>query len=240
LWGDYPPPTARVTVQNYVKRLRRTLGDVGHSRIVTRPGGYLIRVAAHELDLTQFEALQAQARDAARRGEWPGVSTRLHRALALWRDRPLADVPCDRLEVRELPRLDEMRVQALEARAGADLHLGLHGEMLGELAQLVAAHPLRERLRGLLMLALYRAGRQGDALATYRRGRQVRVRDLGVEPGPELRRLHQQILTADPGLDLGLTGGNGHLASPAALGVARQESAAPARAARRPAVPGQL
>jgi DNA-binding SARP family transcriptional activator len=240
LWGDYPPPTARATMQNYVKRLRRTLGDVGHSRIVTRPRGYLISVATHELDLTRFEALQAQARDAARRGEWPVASSRLHRALALWRDRPLADVPCDRLEVRELPRLDEMRVQALEARADADLHLGLHGEMLGELAQLVAAHPLRERLRGLLMLALYRAGRQGDALAAYRQGRQVLVRDLGVEPGPELRRLHQQILTADPGLDLGPTGGNGYPASPAGRRAARQEPTAVAHAAHRPAVPGQL
>jgi DNA-binding SARP family transcriptional activator len=207
LWGDCPPPTARVTVQNYVKRLRRALGDTGHSLIATRPGGYLLRVGVEELDITRFEALQGQARDAARRGEWSLASARLHRALALWRGRPLADVPCDRLAVREVPRLGELRLQALEARVDADLRLGLHDELLAELAQLVAAHPLRERLQAQLMLALYRAGRQGDALAAYRQARQVLVRQLGVEPGPELRRLHQQILTAERGLDMGSEGG---------------------------------
>ncbi len=234
LWQGRPPPTARVTVQNYVKRLRGVLGDTGHSRIATRSGGYLIRAGAEELDITRFGALQGQARDAARRGEWSLASARLHAALALWRGRPLADVPCDRLAVREVPRLGEMRLRAVEACVDADLHLGLHGEVVGELRQLVALHPLRERLHAQLMHALYLTGRQGDALAAYQEARHVLIEELGVEPGPELRRLHQQILTADPGLDVAAGSGDGRLVGTAmTLVPPRQLPAAPAHFAGR-------
>ncbi len=204
LWGDRPPPTARVTLQNYVKRLRRALGDASHSRIVTHSSGYLIRVGPDELDITRFQTLQDEARAAARRGEWHLVSARLHRAMALWRGAPLADVASDRLAARVTPRLAELRLQALEARVDADVRLGLHDEVLGELVQLVAGHPARERLHALLMLALYRAGRRGEALAAYRQARQLLIAEFGLEPGPELRRVHQQILAADPCLHAGL------------------------------------
>jgi len=202
LWEGGPPPTARVTAQNYVKRLRQALGDADHCRIATRPGGYLIQAGDGELDVTRFEALHDQGRGAARRGEWVRAAACLHDALALWRGRPLADVPCDLLASREVPRLEELRLRAIEARIDADLHLGLQAEAIAELRRLVASHPLRESLHGLLMLALYWAGRQADALAAYRQARHLIIEELGVEPGAGLQRLHQQILASDPGLDV--------------------------------------
>ncbi|HMH91408.1 MAG TPA: BTAD domain-containing putative transcriptional regulator, partial [Streptosporangiaceae bacterium] len=159
LWGEAPPASARVTVQTYVMRLRKTLGPAGRDRIETRPGGYLISVDTAELDVTRFEALIRAARAAARNGCWEAAAARAREALVLWRGEPLADAGSDVLGLREAPRLAELRLQALEARAEADLHLGQHAEVIAELGDLVAANPLRERLRALLMLALYRSGR---------------------------------------------------------------------------------
>ncbi len=201
LWGAAPPPSARLTVQNYVVRLRKALGDEGRSRITTQPRGYVISVAAGELDVTRFEVLLAAARRAARDRSWDTAIAQAGAALALWRGEPLADVESDLLAEREVPRLADLRLEALEIRIEADLHLGRHGEVTGELRQLVAAHPLREHLHARLMLALYRDGRQAEALAAYHAVRRVLVEDLGAEPGPELRDLHQQILAADPALD---------------------------------------
>jgi DNA-binding SARP family transcriptional activator len=196
LWGDSPPPSERVSLHNYVKRLRQSLGDAAHSRISTHPGGYLIRVGPGELDVSRFEALLAGAREAARAGCWDRAAERLDSALSLWRGEPLADVFSEVLTLREVPRLAELRQQALEARIDADLHRGRHAETISELRRLAAEHPLRERVHALLMLALYRDGRQAEALDAYQHARRVLVDELGVEPGAELRQLHLRILSA--------------------------------------------
>jgi DNA-binding SARP family transcriptional activator/tetratricopeptide (TPR) repeat protein len=205
LWGEDPPSEARTGVQNYVMRLRQTLGAAG-SRIITQPRGYLIRLEAGELDLDVFEGLLRDARTASREARWPDAASHAAAALALWRGEPLADLGSDLLASREGPRLSELRLQALELRIAAELQLGRHGEVIGELRQQAAEHPLRERLHGLLMLALYRDGRQAEALAAYRHARNVLIEELGTEPGPDLKQLHQQILTADPAVVQTATG----------------------------------
>jgi DNA-binding SARP family transcriptional activator/Flp pilus assembly protein TadD len=218
LWGPRPPASARATMQNYVMRLRKSLGD---SRIATQPGGYLIGVDPGRLDVSRFETLLGSARAAARDGLWERAADQAGTALALWRGEPLADVESELLVLREGPRLAEVRLQALATRIDADLHLGQAGEVVGELRHLVSAHPLREHFHALLMLALYRDGRQGEALAAYQHARRVLIDELGAEPGTELRELHQRILTADPTLEVS--------------GVAQ-----PAAAGRAPAVPREL
>ena len=200
LWGHAPPPSAPATVRNYVKRLRRTLGDGDQARIVTRPPGYVIRVDPGELDAARFEALLDGARTAARGGSLEAAAGRAREALGLWRGEPLADVESQALALGEVPRLAELRLQAAELRIDAELRLGRHGAVIAELERLAAAHPLREHLHALLMLALYREGRRAEALAAYQRARRVLVDELGAEPGAELRELHRQILTAGPGL----------------------------------------
>ena len=200
LWGQQPPPSAEASIQNNVKRLRQMLGDAGRERICTRPPGYLIRVADEELDVLRFEALLDAARAAVRAGAWEDAASQARAALALWRGEPLADAESDALSLAEVPRLAELRVQATETRLEADLHLGRHAELIAELERLTAAHPLREHSHSLLMLALYQCGRQADALAAYRRARDVLIAELGVEPGPGLRELHQRILSANPAL----------------------------------------
>jgi DNA-binding SARP family transcriptional activator len=202
VWGADPPASARATLQSYVMRLRKSLGDAGPGRIITQPGGYRIGVEPGELDVSRCEALLRAARAAARDGLWDGAAGRARAALALWRGEPLADVESELLALREVPRLAELRLQALETRIDADRHLGRHGEVIGELRQLTAADPLRERFHGLLMLALYRDGRQGEALAAYQHARRVLIDELGAEPGTGLRELHQRILDADPAVDL--------------------------------------
>jgi DNA-binding SARP family transcriptional activator/tetratricopeptide (TPR) repeat protein len=199
LWGCGPPPSARVTLQNYVKRLRRELAGGGH-RIGTHPGGYSISLETGELDVTRFEDLVRSARSAAKYGSWEEAAAQARAALALWRGEPLSDVPSELLLLREAVRLTELRLQALETRVDADLHLGAHTDVIAELRHLAGAHPLRERLHGLLMLALYRDDRQGEALAAYQDARRILDEEIGGEPGIALRELHQQILTCDPSL----------------------------------------
>jgi DNA-binding SARP family transcriptional activator/Tfp pilus assembly protein PilF len=198
LWGSEPPRSMRASLQNCVMRLRRSLADDGHSRIATEPDGYLIHVGDGELDVDRFESSLAAAREAMRAGSWADAADRLRAALSLWRGEPLRGVASDLLALREAPRLAEMRLQALEARIEADLHLGRHAEAIVELRKLAAAHPLRERLHGLLMLALYRDGQHAGALAAYQAARSVLLSELGAEPGHQLRQLQQQILAADP------------------------------------------
>lgn len=142
LWGPEPPPSAEASVRNYVKRLRKALGGAGRERICTRPAGYLIRVARDELDVFRFEALLEAARAAAREGAWEDAARQARASLALWRGEPLTDA----VALREVPRLAELRVQAVETRLDADLHLGRHSEMIAELERLTAAYPLREHL----------------------------------------------------------------------------------------------
>jgi DNA-binding SARP family transcriptional activator len=202
LWVCGPPPSGPVAVQNYVMRLRTTLGDAGRERIITQPGGYLIRVEAAELDVSVFEALLDVARAAALDGVWDQAAAHAREALQLWRGEPLADVDSETLMMHEAHRLAELRSEALEVRIDADLHLGRHAGVIVELQQLAGKNPLRERLHGLLMLALYRAGRQAEALAVYQQVRQVLMDELGTEPGAGLRELHHQMLTADPSLEL--------------------------------------
>ncbi len=200
LWGPAPLPSAPATVRNYVKRLRRVLGDADQARIVTRSPGYLIRVDPGELDVARFEVLLDGARNAARGGSWAAAADQARGALVLWRGEPLADVGSQALALTEIPRLVELHLQAAELRIDAELHLGRHGAVIAELQRLAAAHPLREHLHALLMLALYRAGRRAEALAAYQQARRVLVAELGAEPEAELRDLHRQILTASPAL----------------------------------------
>ena len=212
LWQGSPPETARVTLQNYIMRLRHTLGPTGYERIVSRPAGYLIAVRRGELDVAQFAELQAAGIAAARAGAWENASSQLAAALGLWRGQPLADIQSPLLTA-EVPRLAEMRLAALEYRIDADLHLGRHRQVTAELAALAAAEPLRERVNELLMLALYRSGQQAAALAAYRQARRQLVDELGVEPGPALHKLNQRILQSDPTLRIAAprdaAGGNG-------------------------------
>jgi DNA-binding SARP family transcriptional activator/Tfp pilus assembly protein PilF len=202
IWDGAPPRSARVTLQNYVKRLRQALGESGQTRIRTRDAGYLIEARPGELDLLRFATLCDMGRAATGKGDWDRAAVQLRAALALWRGQPFVDVSCQLLAASETPRLAEMRIAALEERIAADLHLGRHAQVIPELQQLALAERLRERVHALLMRALYQTGRQADALAAYQTARQALISELGMEPGPELRELHQQILAADPGLSL--------------------------------------
>jgi DNA-binding SARP family transcriptional activator len=197
VWERNPPGSARVTLQNYVKRLRQALGPAGYERIVTRPAGYLIEVGPTELDVARFSDLQQAGRAAVRAAAWEAASAQLGAALGLWRGEPLADVPSRVLVQAEVPRLAEMRLESLEARIDADLHLGRHREVIAELQALIAAEPLRERLHELLMLALYRSGQRDTALAVHRRVQRQLIDEVGIEPGPGLRELNQRILRSD-------------------------------------------
>ena len=237
-WGLTPPPSARVTIRNYVVRLRKALADTGSSRISTQSRGYLIRVAAGELDVVRFEALLGAARAAVRDSSWKTAAAEASTALSLWRGEPLADVDSEALAARDVPRLAEQRLQALEIRIEADLHLGRHAEVIAELQRLIRDHPLRERLHRLLMLALYRDGRQGEALAAYQHVRRLLVQELGTEPGTGLRELHQQILAIDPAL----ISRPGLELSQAQVSILRQEAATSLRPERRltKVVPRQL
>ena len=228
LWGEQPPASAPKMVQQYVSQLRRALADGGNGdalEILTRGRGYELRVAPDEVDAARFERLVADG--AARE------------ALALWRGPPLADVADEPFAAAEIRRLEELRLTALEQAIDAELADGRHRELVAELEGLVAEHPLSERLHGQLMLALYRSGRQAEALEAYRRARSTLVEQIGVEPGPQLRRLHEAILRQDASLDLG---GPGELPRGArddlAAGRPRRRAGAAARrvgaGARRP------
>jgi DNA-binding SARP family transcriptional activator len=197
LWGSAPPPSARESLQNYVVRLRKALGGEGQGPLVTEPGGYRIEVGPGELDVAIFDAAVAAGLSAVRAGSWEQARQELGAALALWRGRPLADVPSDGLAAREVPRLEELRWQAAEGRIEAELALGGHAEVIAELRALTAEQPLRERLHALLMTALYRDGQQASALAAYQAARDVLVEELGAEPGPGLRRVHQEVLAGN-------------------------------------------
>jgi DNA-binding SARP family transcriptional activator len=202
LWDGKPPLSARVTLQNYVKRLRQALGPLGQGRLRTHRPGYVMDASADEVDLIRFGVLCGAGHAAARQGDWNRAASQLRTALSLWRGQPFMGVPSEMLALTEGPRLSEMRIDALETRIDAEMHLGGHLQVITELRKLVATERLRERPRGLLMLALYRAGRSAEALAEYRDARRTLIRELGLEPGPRLRQLHRQILSADPGLDL--------------------------------------
>jgi DNA-binding SARP family transcriptional activator/DNA-binding beta-propeller fold protein YncE len=212
LWGDQPPDTAATAIQVHVSQLRKALGrDV----IVTQTPGYLIRVHDGELDLERFERSVADAQSAPAEE----ASNLLREALGLWRGTPLAELDVPFAHAAGA-RLDEQRLAAVEQRIDADLALGRHAQLVSELEALVREHQLREHLRGQLMLALYRCGRQADALAVYRQGRQLLQEELGLEPGKDLRRLESAILNHDPSLDSRVVPG----AHPPSVGKRRRAS----------------
>ena len=200
LWGERPPATAAKVLQNHVSHLRRALGNGAAARLETRGHGYALRVEPGELDLDRFGQLVQAGSEALRRDEPAEAAARMREALGLWRGPPLADVAYEAFAQPEIARLEEQRLVALEQRIDADLALGRQRELIGELEARVAEQPLRERPRSQLMLALYRSGRQADALAVYQDARRALVDELGVEPGPELRDLHAAILRQDPAL----------------------------------------
>jgi predicted ATPase/DNA-binding SARP family transcriptional activator len=199
LWGDEAPPTAGKALQVSVSRLRRSLGPVAE-RVQTTGGGYRLLVEADELDADRFARGYERGRGLLSAGAPAEAAVVLRDALALWRGPPLADLRYEAWAQAEIRRLEELRVAALEERIEAELALGEHGRLIGELEALAAEHPLRERLCAQQMLALYRSGRHADALAVFRDMRARLDGELGLEPGPELRALEQAILTHDPSL----------------------------------------
>lgn len=184
LWGDDPPDTATKALQGHVSQLRKALGA---DRLVTKPPGYSLRVENGELDLERFEQLVRDGRERLAAGDAKAASRELESALALWHG--------------PAPGLEERRLSALEDRIDSDLALLRHSQVVAELETLVAQHPLRERPRGQLMLALYRSGRQADALEEYRRTRETLSGELGIEPSEELQELHRAILRHEPELE---------------------------------------
>ena len=197
LWGERPPATAAKTLQGYVFHLRRALGD---GLLHTRRAGYELELAPGQLDADEFERLAAEGRAALSDGDPAAAARCLRDALALWRGPPLADFAYESFAQAEIARLQEARLAALEDRIDADLALGRHEQLVGELDALVREFPLRERLRAQLMLALYQSGRQVESLAVYRDARETLVHELGLEPGRSLQELEQAILRQDPQL----------------------------------------
>jgi DNA-binding SARP family transcriptional activator len=195
LWGASPPFTAGKSIQVHVSRLRKAFPD---DRLVTHAPGYVLYVDPTELDLARFEQLVAEARRASPETS----SSKLREALALWRGPPLADLAYEQFAQPEIARLEEMRLAAVEERIEADLAIGRHHDLVAELESLVTRHPLRERFRHQLMLALYRCERQADALEAYRHARQELAEELGLEPSESLRLLEASILRQDPALAL--------------------------------------
>ncbi len=203
LWDDDPPDTARTQVQICVSRLRKNLAAGGVDvAIQTKAPGYVLRVPGDDLDAHAFTATVTAARAVAKEGRTAEAAGMLREAVALWRGACLSGMPSRTLRTRAL-RLDEERLSAIEDYLELELHLGRHRRLVGEITHLTHENPLRERLRALLMIALYRSGRQAEALDVYREGRDMLVEELGLEPGPELRLLENAILAGDEHLPFG-------------------------------------
>jgi DNA-binding SARP family transcriptional activator len=213
LWPDGPPPSGAAALQVRVSHLRKALGGAGR-RVVTRPTGYSIEVGRGELDIDRFEELVERA-DAAEPAE---AAPLLREALGLWHGPALADVAYEEFAQPAIARLEELRLAVLERRIEADLELGRHADLVGELDALVKEHPLRERMRSQHMLALYRSGRQAEALGSFQQARTILVDELGIDPGPVLRQLELAILRQDSSLDLAGTATPGRAVLVFALG----------------------
>jgi DNA-binding SARP family transcriptional activator/DNA-binding beta-propeller fold protein YncE len=202
LWGDAAPKTVNSVLNVYLSRLRRLLADgTGKQLLVTQAAGYVLSVRPEGLDARRFESLLERGRRELASGEAERASATLRNALALWRGAALADLAFESFAQPEIARLEELRLTALETRIEADLALVRHDSLVAELETLVAAHPYREGLRAQLMLALYRSGRQAEALETYRRARRAFSEELGVEPGHRLQELEGAILRHDSSLE---------------------------------------
>ena len=220
LWGEAPPPTAAKALNVHVSKLRKALACNGHDVIATRPPGYALEVEPAQLDAARFERMLAAARAHVESGDAESAARLLRDALALWRGPALDGVEVESAARNEARRLEELRIAAQMDRIDCDLALGLHEQLIGELEALASEHPLRERVYGQLILALYRSERQADALRTYREARKALVGELGIEPSLPLQRLEKAILNQDPSLE-------------APAGVARAERPPAARAAGR-------
>jgi DNA-binding SARP family transcriptional activator len=199
LWGEDSPEDAAAALRVNVSRLRKALQQ---DLLTTRSPGYVIRVEPDALDLHCFERLVDEGRSLLARGLAADASERLREALSLWRGPALADFVYESFAQTAIARLEEIRLAAVELRIDADLVLGRHHELVGELEALVAEHPLRERLRRYLMTALYRSGRQAEALDAYKEARRTFVDELGIDPSPALQELERAILRQDPALDV--------------------------------------
>jgi DNA-binding SARP family transcriptional activator len=193
LWGENPPRTATTSLQNFISQLRKTLGP---EVLETKAPGYRLRIRPGELDLDRFRVLV----DSARGTSVAERAAKLRHALALWRGPALADFTFEAFAQPHIAHLEELRLGTLEERVDADLATAAHGDLIGELEVLVEEYPMRERLRGQYMLALYRSGRQAEALQTYQEGRRFLVDQLGIEPSRDLQQLHGAILRQDAGL----------------------------------------
>ena len=206
LWGERPPPSALNAVHVAMSRLRRALGVEGEARsdgvLATRERGYVLRVEPGELDLDRFRGLLERGREELAAGDPKQAARTLRSGLAMWRGTPLADFSYEAFAQPAIAELEELRLAALEERFEADLALGAHRELVGELSAAVGGDPLRERLRGQLMLALYRCGRQAEALDLYQEFRRTLSAELGLAPGPGLQQLELAIIARDPSLDL--------------------------------------
>jgi DNA-binding SARP family transcriptional activator len=206
LWGEHPPRTATTSLQNFVSQLRKLLGpDV----LVTRPPGYSLVIDADSLDLGRFERLLAEARGA----DAGDRAAKLREALALWRGPPLADLTFETFAQTEIRRLEELRLEAMEARIEAEIEAGEGSSVVPELEALVEEYPLRERMRGQLMIALYRAGRQAEALDVYHAARAALSEQLGIDPGPELQQLYASILRQESVLTQATVAGSAPVAN---------------------------
>ncbi|GIH02985.1 hypothetical protein Rhe02_10520 [Rhizocola hellebori] len=206
LWGDAPPARARNTVQSLVLRLRKAFAAAHPCQpndvLVTKQPGYLLQVGAGQLDLASFDQLAAEGRAALLDGKPERAADSLGRALALWRGDPLSDAAGVGLQEVDVPRLRERRLQAIEDRIEVDLMMERYPEVIIEVPALIAEHPLRERLYGQLMLALYRANRQAEALEVFQTLRRQLIDELAVEPTSAVQRLHLQMLSHDPSLEV--------------------------------------
>jgi predicted ATPase/DNA-binding SARP family transcriptional activator len=210
IWPDEPPDTANHSLQVYVSQLRKVLepehqAGAPYSLLISRPPGYLARITTENLDLGRFQRLISEGKQSMAEGAHDVASTKFREALGLWRGPALADFASHAFALSEIGRLSEMRLCALEDRIDAELALGRHADLVGEVEALVGEHPLRERLRGQMMLALYRSGRQAEASAVYQQTRELLVDQLGMEPGGDLQQLLKRILNQDPVLDVAAT-----------------------------------
>ncbi|MZD07798.1 hypothetical protein GTW43_22335 [Streptomyces sp. SID5785] len=213
VWGEQPPRSVQTTLQTYILQIRNViaaaLGDEAaglpngaKSVLITEPGGYRLDTQGGLIDAQEYDALASVGHRALEQGDWAEASSYFGRALALWHGKALADVQCGALLEVEATRLDESRMSVLHGRIEADLRLGRHRELVGELCGLAARHPLHEGLHEQLMLALYRAGRRSDALEAYRHLRGALNQTLGLDPSPGIEYLHRALLDSSPQLDL--------------------------------------
>lgn len=210
IWGTHLPQSAMTTLQTYIMQLRRHLGTAmgpdapgaAKNVLATRHSGYLLQIPPDCVDVHTYERLAAQGQEAFEEGRDESAARCFRQALALWQGPALVDVRLGQVLEIEVTRLEESRLVTVERRIDADLRLGRHAELIAELTDLTARHPQHEGLHAQAMLALYRSGRQAAALNVYRRLREGLIEDLGVEPSPQVQRLHQAMLAVDPELDV--------------------------------------